>query len=84
MPECPPLIVNGFSLSQFDKMVRGLASMGVTIHAHSGEISEGSYGFSWQFDPEREVLRIQCTHRPILMPCETIAAKIQKYLRKQD
>jgi hypothetical protein len=84
MPHCPPLIVNDFNLAHFDKMARGLASMGFAINAHSGEVSEGSFGFSWHFDPEREVLRIQCTRRPILIPCETIAAKIQKLLNTQD
>lgn len=84
MLHCPPLILRGINLARFEKMVKALASMGVVISSHSGEASEGSYGFSWDFDPEREIIRIQCMRRPVLMPCETIEKKIKRFLSAPD
>jgi len=84
MLHCPPLILGGFNLSRFEKDGQGPGVDGIIISSYSGEASEGRYGLSWDFNPDREVIRKQCTRGPVLMPCETIEKKTKRFLSAPD
>ncbi len=63
-----------FFLSKAEQLgIPGLAGQG-----NSGEASHSGVTIRWSYDPEGQVLKVQCTKSPMLLPCSLINSKIQE------
>jgi hypothetical protein len=49
---------------------------GVQITSDSGNASSGGYTVHWNYDSNTEILSIQCTDSPLLVPCSFINSEI--------
>jgi hypothetical protein len=48
------------------------------MNTNQGEITRDGVTIRWLFDPTRQILEIQCTDAPFLVPCSTVNGRIQE------
>jgi hypothetical protein len=77
MPGCGVLVFKDFSESRFRLMAAKAASIGIELNSLAGESEKNGFGVSWEFDPEREILRIECTSRPLFVACDFVNREIE-------
>jgi hypothetical protein len=59
--------------------VKFAAEHGFAINDYSGQISESGFTVRWNYDPQSQLLQIQCVDSPFYVPCSLINGQIHHY-----
>jgi hypothetical protein len=77
MNGCSEQVFNGITQSRWDCIKQAIqARMGVAISTDSGTTSKSSFNMRWNFDPLTQILTIQCTDKPFIIPCSAIESTV--------
>ena len=83
MAGCDPLVFPGVDESTLASIKESLsASYGVNVDADQGEQTVKGFTFEWSYAAEQKLLRIQCTGKPMLIPCTVINGRIDDLAKK--
>jgi hypothetical protein len=77
MSTCPPISFDGVSATQYATLLQTAQSQGLNLVGESGSTTYQGMDFSWNYDPAAQTLTIQCTAKPIFIPCSMIEAKVR-------
>ena len=78
MAGCEVQTFNSVTAQQFACIAqRAQDETGLVLSGSSGEASAQGTTIKWNFDPVSQVLTIECTEKPFLVPCGIISSTIQ-------
>jgi hypothetical protein len=77
MPSCPPIAFNSMTAEKFAALIQTAQSQGLAITGPTGSTSYQGMSFTWNYDPATESLTLQCTEKPIFIPCSMIESRIR-------
>jgi hypothetical protein len=74
---CDPITFENITPDRFTALQQKAASAaGIAISGDTGEASADGVTIQWNYDPASERLTMQCTDKPMFVPCSLINAKI--------
>ena len=76
MSACAMLTYNNVSLTAWQTIKQAVKKHNIMITADSGNAGADGFTVHWNYDPTSQILSIQCTDSPFLVPCSTINSKI--------
>jgi hypothetical protein len=83
MAGCDPLVFSGVDEAKLASIKESLsASYGVNVDADQGEQTVKGFTFEWSYAADQQLLRIQCTGKPMLIPCSVITGRISDLAEK--
>jgi len=65
------------SAERYAQLLVTAQAQGLGLAGESGSTQFQGMGFSWSYDRAAEVLTIQCTEKPMFVPCSMIEARIR-------
>jgi hypothetical protein len=74
---CDPMNYAGVDSSKWEcakEVVK--REYGIDIDSDRGEASERGFTLGWSYDARAEELEIQCTKKPLLVPCGMVNGRI--------
>jgi hypothetical protein len=70
MSACNEQVFTGITPARWDCIREAMQGRtGVAITADSGAASKSGFTMRWNFDPVTQVLSVQCTEKPFIIPC---------------
>lgn len=80
---CDPLEFSGVDEAKLAGIKESLGrEYGVRIESDQGEQTVRGFTFEWDYKPDDQTLRIQCTGKPMLVPCGVINGRINGVAEK--
>ena len=83
MAGCDEIRVPAVSREHYDLFLKRGAQMGLpslAAQGDSGEAKQSGVTVQWQYLAEQQVLVVQCTEAPALLPCAMIDTRIREVL----
>jgi hypothetical protein len=77
MPSCPPIIFEAMTAEKYAALLQTAQSQGLAISGLSGSTSYQGMSFTWSYDSVAESLTLQCTEKPMFIPCSMIESRIR-------
>jgi len=78
MPGCEAQTFTGVTPHQFTCIAqKAQEESGLALSGDSGTVSAQGISVSWTFDPLSLTLTIQCTDKPMFVPCGMLSSKIR-------
>ncbi len=72
----------GVTPDAFNCLIAKATANGMPISGNSGQASEGGFTLAWNYNPEAQMLDIQCLESPFMAPCLMINGKIESMVRE--
>jgi len=83
MAGCDPLVFSGVDEEKLASIKDSLGQQyGVSVDSDKGEQTVRGFTFEWSYAAEQQLLRIQCTGKPMLIPCSVINGRIDDLAKK--
>ena len=83
MAGCDPLVFSGVDEEKLASIKESLGRQyGVSVDSDKGEQTVRGFTFEWSYAAEQQLLRIQCTGKPMLIPCGVINGRIDDLAKK--
>ena len=83
MAGCDPLVFSGVDEEKLARIKESLGEQyGVRVDSDKGEQTVRGFTFEWSYAAEQQLLRIQCTGKPMLIPCSVINGRIDDLAKK--
>jgi hypothetical protein len=80
---CDPLLFSGVDASTLETIKDSLrTAYGVRVDSDRGEQTVRGFTFEWAYDASAQTLRIECLHKPLVVPCGLINSRIEELARK--
>lgn len=77
MSACAMLTYNNVTQAAWQSAQQAVAAkFGVQITTDSGNATSDGFTVHWNYDAARQMLSIQCTDSPFLVPCSAINSEI--------
>ncbi len=80
MPSCPAITLNGVSTEKYQQLIQTAQSQGLQLTGESGSTQYQGMDFTWAYSAKEESLTIQCTNKPMLIPCSMIETRIRSLI----
>ena len=81
MAGCEAQTFNGVTVQQFACITqKAQEESGLVLSGNGGEASAQGVTIKWNFDPVSQVLIIECTEKPFLVPCGIICSTIRNFV----
>jgi hypothetical protein len=82
---CDPLRYAGVDASKWAQ-ARDLVAheYGIRIESDSGEASKKGFTLKWTHEPSEQTLQIQCTDKPLFVPCVAVNDRIKGIAEKLE
>jgi hypothetical protein len=81
MSACAMLTYNNVTKAAWESAKQAVtARFGVQIKADSGNASSDGFTVHWSYDGSAEMLSVQCTDSPLLVPCSLINSEINNMI----
>jgi len=80
MSTCPAIRLQGITQEKYATLVSTAQSQGLALTGQTGNTSFQGMDFFWEYDPSAETLSIQCTGKPIFVPCSMIESRIRSLM----
>jgi hypothetical protein len=83
MAGCDPLVFAAVDAEKLASIKESLGQQyGVNVDSDQGEQTVRGFTFEWSYAAEQQLLRIQCTGKPMLIPCSVISGRIDDLAKK--
>ena len=76
MAECEPQLFSGITPQQYTVLIQKAKEAGIHMSGNRGTASKLGVDVSWNYEPEREELTLQCLHAPFFMSGDQVNAKL--------
>ena len=80
MSACPEIVATGVHPENYQTLLATAKSQGLDLSGETGSTTFQGLDFTWTYDPAGESLTIQCTGKPIFVPCSMIESRIRALL----
>jgi hypothetical protein len=77
MSDCPPIALSGITPEKYRSLLAQAQSHGLNLTGETGSISYQGMDFTWTYDASAQSLTLQCTDKPLLVPCSIIESRIR-------
>jgi len=77
MSHCPPMTFSGITAQTYQELLVKAQAQGLELNGPSGSTEYQGMEFTWSYDEAAESLTIQCTNKPMLIPCGMIESRIR-------
>ncbi len=74
---CPAITVQGVNAQKYATLIATAQGQGLNLNGLSGSTQFQGMDFAWNYEESSETLTIQCTNKPIFIPCSMIEARIR-------
>ncbi|HEX4320059.1 MAG TPA: hypothetical protein VHZ52_04100 [Acidobacteriaceae bacterium] len=80
MPHCPEIVATGITPEKYQSLVATAKAQGLDLSGQTGSTGYQGMDFTWNYDAAGQCLTIQCTGKPIFVPCSMIESRIRALL----
>jgi hypothetical protein len=77
MSACPPITLEGITAGKYATLIQTAQAQGLQLTGDAGITQYQGMDFTWNYDPAAAALTIQCTSKPIFVPCSMIESRIR-------
>ena len=77
MSACPEIVATGVTPEKYQTLLATAKAQGLDLSGETGSTSYQGLDFTWTYDAAGESLTIQCTGKPIFVPCSMIESRIR-------
>ena len=80
MSHCPEITASGITPEKYQTLLATAKAQGLDLSGATGSTTFQGLDFTWSYDAAQESLTIQCTGKPIFVPCSMIETRIRALL----
>jgi len=80
MSHCPEITAAGITPEKYQTLLATAKAQGLDLSGATGSTTFQGLDFTWTYDAGEESLTIQCTGKPIFVPCSMIESRIRALL----
>jgi hypothetical protein len=77
MAHCPEIVLSEITAEKYQSLVATAKSQGLDLTGETGCTTFQGMDFTWTYDSAGQCLTIQCTGKPIFVPCSMIESRIR-------
>lgn len=77
MSQCPPITFEAMTPEKYASLLQTAQSQGLALTGNTGSTTYQGMTFTWNYDPATQSLTLQCTEKPIFIPCSMIESRIR-------
>ena len=77
MSSCPAIAFGDVSEEKYEALLITAQAQGLELAGESGSTTYQGIDFTWHYDRPAQSLTIQCTGKPIFIPCSMIESRIR-------
>jgi hypothetical protein len=74
---CPAITLSEITAEKYQSLLATAKSQGLDLTGESGSTTYQGMDFTWRYDCAAECLTIQCTGKPIFIPCSMIESRLR-------
>jgi hypothetical protein len=74
---CPAITLSEITAEKYQSLLATAKSQGLDLTGESGSTAYQGMDFTWRYDCTAASLTIQCTGKPIFIPCSMIESRIR-------
>jgi hypothetical protein len=80
MSHCPAVTLSGISEEKYQTLLATAKAQGLDLAGATGSTAYQGMTFTWSYDPAAATLTIQCTEKPIFVPCSMIESRLRSLI----
>ena len=80
MSHCPAITFSEITAEKYASLLTTAQSQGLELAGESGSTTFQGLDFTWSYDAAAQSLTIQCTGKPIFVPCSMIESRIRSLI----
>ena len=77
MAHCPEIVLSEITPEKYQSLLATAKAQGLDLSGETGSTAFQGMDFIWTYDPAAQSLAIQCTGKPIFVPCSMIESRIR-------
>ena len=74
---CPAITLSQITAEKYQTLLATAQSQGLNLTGIQGSTNFQGMDFTWNYDATAQTLTIQCTGKPIFIPCSMIDSRIR-------
>jgi hypothetical protein len=74
---CPAITFSEITPEKYQTLLATAQSQGLDLSGEQGSTTYQGLDFTWNYSPSAQSLTIQCTGKPIFVPCSMIESRIR-------
>jgi len=74
---CPAITLQGVTAEKYATLLATAQGQGLNLTGLTGSTQFQGMDFTWNYDQPSETLTLQCTNKPIFIPCSMIESRIR-------
>ena len=80
MSHCPEITLSEITAEKYQTLLVTAQSQGLNLTGSNGCTTFQGMSFTWSYNEAAETLIIQCTEKPIFVPCSMIESRIRSLI----
>jgi YD repeat-containing protein len=77
MAHCPEIVLSEITAEKYQALLATAKAQGLDLSGVTGSTNYQGMDFTWTYDAAGQSLTIQCTEKPIFVPCGMIESRIR-------
>jgi hypothetical protein len=77
---CPAISLQGVTAEKYATLLATAHGQGLNLTGVTGTTQFQGMDFTWNYDEGSATLTIQCTNKPIFIPCSMIESRIRSLM----
>jgi hypothetical protein len=77
MSHCPEIVISEITAEKYQVLLTTAQAQGLNLTGTTGCTTFQGMDFTWNYDAAAQTLTIQCTEKPIFVPCSMIESRIR-------
>ena len=78
MSGCPEITIENLTAEKYASLLTAAQAEGIQLSGDAGTTEYSGMRFQWTYDAASATLRMQCTEKPMFIPCHMIEQKIRQ------
>ena len=77
MSQCPEIVLSEITADKYQSLLATAKAQGLDLTGETGSTTFQGMDFTWTYDLAAQSLAIQCTNKPIFVPCSMIESRLR-------